>query len=290
MTNEEICATARQWLHAKTRYETMTPIRGKPHIKPLGNRRKQYETVELFDAEKQIYSYKLYDTHVIKFYPDGSIGINIDGKHHHTMTTATFISDNVHMLNASRANNRLWVSCAKGYFPMPDTGEIVFKPKENTVGNIEFEPAHKVMANKKVVNRKRAKEARAPYQEFIEFGKTLLKLSDGWIMPETKAPFMPKEVLGNGRIYFYPSHHEVHRLWSNLLDDKESYLKTFLYMTTRIQPKEWNWVPFESGTAEAYRFTPKQFADYVTKVVDRENDIYDIIEVEASGVFTRTYD
>lgn len=290
MTNEERWATARQWLHAKTRYEHITPIRGKPHLKPLGDRRKQHQTVELFDSEKQIYSYKLYDTHVIKFYPDGNIGINIDGKHHHTMTTSSFINANVQSLNACRSNNRLWIGCAKGVFPMPDSGEIVFKPVDFANVSVGFVPAHKVMANKKVVNRKRAKEARAPYQEFIEFGKTLLKLSDGWVMPETKAPFMSQELMGSKRVYFYPPVHELHRLWSNVLNDKESYLKTFLYITTRLQPKEWNWVPFESGTAEAYRFTPKQFADYVTKEIDRENDIHDIIQVEASGVFTRSYD
>ena len=285
----------------KARYDIVKPIRGKPHIRPLGDRRKHHETVELFNEQEQIYSYKLYDTHVLLFYPNGDIGVNVDHKAHHTQTTCKFVDDLAQgILRAFRHNNRMWVAlCGVSViwdsgrqtpycFPMPDQGEITFRQTEDG-----WRPIAPVIAQNKVVNRQRAKEARDPYREFIKFGKTILTLSDGWIMPETMAQYQTYEMMprysGLPRAGFDHS-----RLWRVNMTDMLEYiqedpLEVLVYLVDRMEGANYKEVPFDTGIGYAKQVTPKQFGAHVMRLIDRASDIHDYVHVQATGEFIRSY-
>jgi hypothetical protein len=288
--------TINQWKVAKTLYEETKPIRG-TDIRPLNNRRKKHHAVELFDADKQIYSYKLYDTHVLKFYPDGKVGVNIDSKDHHTRTTAEFISDYARYICAVRHNNRLWIICGDSNWPMPDNGELLFEPHKDTTRDA-MQVAHKVYAKKKVVNRQRAKEAREPYRKFIAFGKSLLTISDGWVMPETVAQFCNYEMWDKTFAGTGPTHarfdvprgrYNISRILDIINEGEDSWLKAFVYVTMAMAVKESEIVPFDTGLACKCKYGVKQFSDYMLNRIEEANDVHDIIEVEANGTFVRAY-
>jgi len=279
--------------NAKSKYENTTPIRGKAHIRPLCNRRKHHETVELFNEQEQIYSYKLYDTHIVLFYPNGDIGVNINHKGHHTQTTCKFIVDAMRgVFSAFINNNRMWVSSVsrvkQAAYPMPDRGETRFRQTEDG-----WRPTAPVMAQKKVVNRQRAKEARDPYREFIKLGKTILTLSEGWIMPETKAQYQKYEMCNR---YSGPNvaSFSLSRLystkWTKMLDYIQADpLEVLVHVVDHMDNVIYTDVSFDNGIAYAMKVTPKQFEAHVMRLIDRASDIHDYIDVEATGEFVRSY-
>jgi hypothetical protein len=59
------------------------------------------------------------------------------------------------------------------------------------VGEHMYEPHEPVVIKKRVVDRDKAKQARAAIKPFMDWAKTFLKMSDGWVMHETR-----KEALG----------------------------------------------------------------------------------------------
>lgn len=273
---------------AKHRYENTSPVRGKAHIRPLGNRRKHHETVELFNEQEQIYSYKLYDTHVVLFYPNGDIGININNKGHHTQTTCKFINNKMcGIFRSYITNGRMWVVNKSGAYPMPDQGEIRFRQTE------DGRPTAPVMAQKKVVNRQRAKEARAPYREFIKFGKTILTLAEGWIMPETKAQYQKYEMCkrySGPNVASFSLSRLYNTKWTEMLDYIESDpLEVLVYVVDRMDNVIYTDVSFDNGVAYAMKVTPKQFEAHVMRMIDRASNIHDYIDVEATGEFVRSF-
>lgn len=278
---------------AKKRYENTKPIRSKQHIRPIYNRRKHHETIELFNEQEQIYSYKLYDTHVVLLYPNGDIGVNIDHRVCHTQTTCRFIQNMLPgVFSAFLNNGRVWVvSVRRGEqaaYPMPYQGEIRFRQAED-----DWRPIAPVMAQKKVVNRQRAKEAREPYREFIKLGKALLTLSEGGIMPETRAQYqtyrMCKRAVGPSVASFSRSRF-YNKPWAEMLDYIQADpLEVLVYIVDRMDNVLYTEVLFDNGIAYAMKVTPKRFEEYVLRQIDYASDIHDYIDVEAAGQFVRSY-
>ena len=60
--------------HYEKQWKQIKPIRGRTEvIKPIGQRRRTWETIEKRDDD--VYACHLYQTDVVKYYPDGSISI-----------------------------------------------------------------------------------------------------------------------------------------------------------------------------------------------------------------------
>lgn len=270
---------------AKQNWELTTPIRGKPHIKPLNDRRKKHETVELYNTDKQIYSYKLYDTHVIKFYPDGKVSVGVDNFHHHTQTTASFINKHG-PVRCFRFDNRLWISCGTGYFPMPNAGELMLERRPS--GN--WQPVDKVYAQKKVIDRKVAKAVRDPYREFIKFGETILKVSDGWVMPETFAEFFTvdkyADYYGKPFITFRPT---IGSGWiANALLDlvnagEDEWMRVFLHMLYGMPTIDEERVLYEDRLALKRRYKPAAFVRHAYGLIDSTANVHTTKQVECTG-------
>jgi hypothetical protein len=171
----------------KNLYDSITPIRGRAvEARPIGERRRDWELIEM---DKDVVACRLYDTQVVRYYPDGRIGVQCGGWQ--TPSTADFI--HIHSpWQCFKRNKKLWVMVMNRenrymHYPLPRKGELVFKPTEHG----QWEPVSEVVVQKRVVNREKAKDARASYQPFLQWAKTFMQLSDGWIMHETRKEAIP---------------------------------------------------------------------------------------------------
>jgi hypothetical protein len=171
----------------KNLHDSIKPIRGRAcETRPIGERRRDWEVIEM---DGPVVACVLYHTQVVRYYPDGRIGVQCGGWQ--TPSTADFI--HIHSpWQCVKRKGKLWVivpSATEQYmfYPIPREGELTFQPTENG----RWEPTSEVVIQKQVVNREKAKEARAPYQPFLKWAKTFMQLSDGWIMHETRKSVIP---------------------------------------------------------------------------------------------------
>ena len=272
------------YLGAKTLYNTVVPIRGKPHIKPIGNRRKQHETIELFDSDKEIYSYKLYDTHVVRLYPNGDVAIHTGGWG--SMTTASFITWVTRNRFSGRVfNNKLWVSTYDGNWPMPDDGVVLFKPMPNG----GFKLAEPLMVEKRSVDRAAAKEARAPYREFMSYVKTMLTLSDGWIMPDTMESVCPHDPDTRYNWIDHYANMRTEELLPAILDGEDNYLKVLVNICLRISASDADYLQFMGRTAQKLKYKPENVLSALDRLIFNSEDPYKLDKVQADGTFCRNY-
>ena len=171
----------------KNLHDSIKPIRGRAcETRPIGERRRDWEVIEM---DGQVVACVLYQTQVVRYYPDGRIGVQCGGWQ--TPSTADFIHAHSPW-QCFKRNNKLWVMVPNSenkymHYPIPKEGELIFQPTEHG----RWEPASEVVIQKQVVNREKAKEARAPYQPFLQWAKTFMKLSDGWIMHGTRKSVIP---------------------------------------------------------------------------------------------------
>jgi len=171
----------------KNLYDSIIPIRGRAvEARPICERRRDWELIEM---DKDVVACRLYDTQVVRYYPDGRIGVQCGGWQ--TPSTAGFIYI-YSPWQCFKRNKKLWVMVMNREnrymrYPLPREGELVFKQTEHG----QWEPVSEVVVQKRVVNREKAKDARAPYQPFLQWAKTFMQLSDGWIMHETRKEAIP---------------------------------------------------------------------------------------------------
>jgi len=169
-------------------------------------------------------------------------------------------------------------------------------------GDYHYEPAEKVVINKRVVDRDKAKAAREPFKPFLEFAKTMLAMSDGWVMHETC-----KQVLGwkgdKSEDYTYALEKIYDKeLYSVLtapqqeIDVQQRYLQILCRMTTgdlvdsdgrRLAERFTYTVQFHDGRSFPRE---REFYDYkidfeklkrkVYLVVEKKSDVHTIVQVE----------
>jgi hypothetical protein len=91
--------------HYKAKWENTKKIRGRAEvIKPIGQRRRTWETIEKRDGD--VYACHLYQTDVVKYYPDGSIAFKAE--QWSTPLSAEFMS--MHSpFNCYKKHSKLWV-------------------------------------------------------------------------------------------------------------------------------------------------------------------------------------
>jgi hypothetical protein len=128
------------------------------------------------------FSAKLYSTECVEYFPNGDIILRCGSWP--TPTTAEFI----HMhspFTCWKQGGKLWIRVGTKAIPINADLRMNWKGEHN------YEPAEEVIINKRVVDRDKAKAAREPFKPFLQFAKTMLAISDGWVMHETC-----KQVLG----------------------------------------------------------------------------------------------
>ena len=175
----------------KQKYQNIKPIRGRAvECRPLGKRSRDWETIE--KSADDVYSAKLYRTECVRYHSNGDIQI-VCGSYA-TPITADFIHTHSPFY-AYKKYNKIWVQVAnnKGgehrLYPIPETEEgLTFK----YVGEGEtftYEQTSAVVVEQIVVDREKAKDARKPMKPFLDWARMINKLSDGWVMNETREQF-----------------------------------------------------------------------------------------------------
>ena len=183
----------------KEKWEKTKPIRGRSvDVRPIDNYRRyrDWETIEKRfvrcdgGVEQEVYACHLYQTDVVLYYPDGSIGLQIGSWA--TPTTADFMTCHSPFYICKRYN-KIWVypnghSVDEAY-PIPEEGELRL-----VVGaDGSYKPDRPIKIEKVVVDRTKAKDARDKIKPFIEWAKSFNKLTDGWIMQDTREQFAKYE-------------------------------------------------------------------------------------------------
>jgi len=159
----------------KNLYESIKPIRGRSaDIRPLGDRRRDWERVEKIDEDT--YAYHLYQTNCVTIKRDNSITLTTNGWN--SISTAEFMTSWSPFI-VMRKSRVLWAFINGVYIPLlkPLT---IRRDEHNRL--VPDEVTYLV----RVLNKQRTKEARKLFDPFLKFSKSILKLSDGWINNETR--------------------------------------------------------------------------------------------------------
>lgn len=296
----------------KKKWEDTKPIRGRStDIRPLDNSRRyrDWERVaKVYDDGKEVYACQLYDTDVVRYYPDGSIGFQIDSWA--TPTTADFMS--MHSpFGACKKYNQIWVY-PRGFsveecYPIPKGKMVRF-----IVGaDGEYKPENPIVIEQKVVDRKKAKDARDKIKPFIDWARSFNKLTDGWIMNETREQFAHLTVgveHGYSKVmydYKLPDGMLQRAWWGGVhgVDpakayeflqtcDDEGYMQMYLAMCSErdkaIGTRVAKVVSMDKRNVELHdlQFKWEFVQRLIYKIVQDAGDVHKVIEVEATKPIT----
>ena len=179
----------------KNLYESIKPIRGRAEeVKPLGKRTRDWEqvvkAVNPTEGADEIYSAKLYQTECVRYHPNGDVELRPESWS--TPITASFIHEHSPFY-CYKQYKKLWIRLqgtgADRHYPIQGDSLIMRYVGTGSQGGFEYEPATPVVIEKEVVDRSKAKDARAPLKPFLDWAKMMHKLSDGWIMDSTREQF-----------------------------------------------------------------------------------------------------
>lgn len=284
-------SATRLYEYFKTKWENTKPIRGRAEdVRPIGKRRRDWEKITRKDLGNGEYSYcaVLYGTECVEYFPNGDVQVQYGGWG--TPLTAEFI--HVHSpFTCFKQNRKLWLRVKEGtggdvkVYPLGAEG-LRFK----WVQNYDYEPIEPVVIKKRVVNRTKAKEARVTIMPFINWAKTILTLSDGWVMHETK-----KQVFGwkDNNYAMHPITNDERMLEMVESGDDEQYLKALCLMTHRLheeasrtaeqfqEPYEFNGRTYQhTRVFHDYQMKMETIKRHVYKLVENGCDVHDVVEVK----------
>jgi hypothetical protein len=162
------------------KFNNTKPIRGRSvEVRPIGERRRDWETIISKDVDGgKSYCAKLYGTECVEYFPNGDIVLRAGSWA--TPTTAEFIHEHS-PFSCFKRYKKLWIQ--NGDDLLPISGELHLKYLGEDKG---WQPAEELVIKQQVVDKQLAKEARAPLMPFVNFCESFLKMSDGWIMHETR--------------------------------------------------------------------------------------------------------
>lgn len=175
---------------AKRIFEEVKPIRGRyPEEKPLGkNRRYTWMQIHKRHSSRESeahplgefvtsYACQLYQTDCIEFFPDGEIVLRVNQwKGPTTMMFLNYILKEYIGQVASEGSKWYFVNKLGEAFPMPTRYNSEMRVK--FVDGYGFRPLEIKQEHKLAVRRKEMNKLRKYYDDFIEYGKTML-MADG---------------------------------------------------------------------------------------------------------------
>ena len=256
----------------KNLYDSIKPIRGRSaDIRPLGDRRRDWERVEKIDEDT--YAYHLYQTHCVTIKRDNSITLNPNGWN--SVSTAEFMTSWSPFI-VMRKSKMLWALINGVYIPLlkPLT---IRRDEHNRL--VPDEVTYLV----KVMNKQRAKEARKLFDPFLKFSKSILKLSDGWINYETREQ-VHQERLDN--LVARGMDTRSFSMWETYTSTDESmYMMMLCELTDSIRPIESRGKPRSSGGYSNYdhRFSYEAIRRKLYKMQeDQDSGLFDVARVSPS--------
>jgi ribulose bisphosphate carboxylase small subunit len=296
----------------KNLYESIKPIRGRSEeVKPLGKRTRDWEqvvkAVNPIQGADEIYSAKLYQTECVRYHPNGDIELR--GEQWSTPITASFIHEHSPFY-CYKQYKKLWVriqgSGEDRHYPIPEEGLTMRYVGAGGVGGYEYEPTTPVVIEKEVVDRTKAKDARAPLKPFLDWAKMIHKLSDGWIMDSTREQFGVRKLdRWNGGYEYNDMPDIADKNWhgGHVFDCKKTYaylqecssddyMKIYLALlsdrssaTQQVMAKSVQHPNHSNSTIEFYdmQFDFALLKRKVYKMAEEACDIKKTIEVEVGG-------
>jgi hypothetical protein len=189
-------SATRSYEFYKAKWDNTKPIRGRAEdVRPIGNRKRTHELVtqkKLLSGEVS-YCAVMHGTEVVEYHNNGDITLRTGGWA--TPLTAEYMYTHS-PFGAWKQAGKIWVKVPHAGSVHPDSKLFVDKEhkfipidRELTlryVGDECYEVVGKKTITKEVVDRAKAKEARQCVQPFLTWAKAFLKMSDGWIMHETR--------------------------------------------------------------------------------------------------------
>ena len=162
------------------KYNNTKPIRGRStDVRPIGERRRDWETITSKDVDGgKSYTANLYNTECVEYLPNNDIIIRCGSWA--TPTTAEFIHEHS-PFTCFKRYNKLWIQNHEELLPI--NGELRMKYFGD---NDWWKPAEEIVIKQQVVDKQLAKTAREPLMPFLRFGEAFFKMSDGWLMHETR--------------------------------------------------------------------------------------------------------
>jgi len=162
------------------KFNKTKPIRGRSvEVRPIGERRRDWETIISKDVDGgKSYCAKLYSTECVEYFPNGDIVVRAGDWA--TPITAEFIHEHS-PFRCFKRYKKLWIDNNENLLPI--NGELRLKYLGEGKG---WQPAEEIVIQQRVVDRDLAKAARAPLMPFVNFCEAFLKMSDGWLMHETR--------------------------------------------------------------------------------------------------------
>jgi hypothetical protein len=317
----------------KEKFNNTKPIRGRAvETKPIADRRRCWETVVkvwvvpngALDAEGiECYGAHLYNTDCVLYAPNGDIYLQSNG--YSTPTTSEFMTRYLpYQLRTYKKYNKLWVDGTKvgamngGEFK---SGAFVLNNKEKTV--LKYNPTqdnytieNPVKVVQRVIDRTKAKDARAKVKDFKAFAKAMLSIADGWLTEDLlKVHTEPKKdghswggeifALGENRFNSYHISGRVNQKTAQTIyeamqtDDDQLKVKLMCMIATTTNhtearnirtetyETEWNGTKrMHERIIREYRYNPDSVARRIDKIVEYACDIHTTKEVEQGKVMT----
>lgn len=285
------------YTHYKNLYESTKPIRGRAEdIRPIGQRRRDWELIiHKVEDGQDVYCARLYNTDVVKYYPDGSVKLCIDSWA--TPLTAEFMHTHSPFYCYKRYN-KIWVRLRgedeDKHYPIDRENGLLLVSV-----NGRYEPSEPVVVKQKVVDRQKAKDARAPLKPFLDWAKMFLKLSDGWIMAETKEQIAtPRYEYWNASYMYNLPEIKNNNGWGRDFypeplikflqeTDEEGYLKALCIISESLQPQEVQLHKVVENPenhnrqikVHNYRYSYESIKAKLYRVMEQTGDIYKEVEV-----------
>jgi hypothetical protein len=284
--------TYRSYNHYKTKYNNTKPIRGRDEdVRPIRDRRRTHEliTTKKYPCGQVSYCATLYGTDVVEYHNNGQITLRTGGWA--TPTTAEFMHEQS-PFTVWKQNNKLWarVPTPDGVKAFPIGKELTF---EMVDGGPYYEPINRVLINKRVVDRAKAKAAREPLQPFLAWCKSFLTMSDGWVMHETrKAALGWKQREGSTAMFMPLDTHSDFRLLTAPqmeMEPEDVYLRVLCSAVPKLscEDRMVEKITYTSVYAGANYLNTQTFKDYRVefdaikrKAYASVTDIYTTVQVE----------
>jgi hypothetical protein len=275
------------------KFKTTKPIRGRSEeVRPIGQRRRDWETIIAKDqGDEKSYCAKLYSTECVEYFPNGDIVLRAGDWA--TPTTAEFIHEHS-PFGCFKRYKKLWIQNREELLPINRELRLRYLGDEKG-----WEPAEEVVIQQRVVDRDLAKVARAPLMPFINFCESFLKMSDGWIMHETRIQAGVKLNTWGGYNHEKLNAMNAEKLYDYIATCDESeylYLISFyLSDTHHVEERrlaEVKMIEVMEGTPNAWtrkcelydcKYSQTLLRIRIFELAKRAKEIHKIVEVKPSG-------
>jgi len=277
----------------EAKYNNTKPIRGRStDVRPIGQRRRDWETIISRDVDGgKSYIANLYNTDCVEYFPDGDIVLRCG--QWATPTTAEFIHEHS-PFRCFKRYKKLWIQNQEELLPI--NGELRLKYLGEDKG---WQPAQEIVIKQQVVDKQLAKAARAPLMPFLNFGEAFLKMSDGWIMHETRIQAGVKINAWGSYNHDKITDRNYEKLYDHITTcDESEYLYILCYLlqdsydvlSRRLAKVEV--MKMNEGRADEwernnefydYRYTQTILRGRVFNIAKQAREIHKIVEVKPSG-------